>query len=124
MQRNCAAASELCDDAFELLHYACMRHTDGEQHENATIGTCWDADRLDLGRVGIIPSPELMSTDFGREIAKYGSIEPFVKSRDTKKSTAYDDGGAKKLCQTIAHHLATSATSGPQRTTSHKLSTA
>lgn len=69
---------ELSDERFEQLHYACAWHTDGVHHEDATIGTCWDSDRLDLGRVGIIPSPEFMSTDFGREIAEFGSIQPFV----------------------------------------------
>jgi hypothetical protein len=33
---------------------------------NPTIGCCWDADRLDLSRVGIEPDTELMSTDAGR----------------------------------------------------------
>jgi uncharacterized protein len=68
----------LSDDRFELLRYACVWHTDGERHDDPTIATCWDADRLDLGRVGIIPDPAFMSTDFGREIAAYGSIQPFL----------------------------------------------
>jgi uncharacterized protein len=69
---------ELSDERFELLRYACVWHTDGMHNPDATIGTCWDADRLDLGRVGVIPSSEFMSTDFGREIAEFGSIQPFV----------------------------------------------
>lgn len=72
--------SDLSDDRFEKLHYACTWHTDGGNHGDATIGTCWDADRLDLGRVGIIPSPEFMSTEFGKEMAGYGSIQPFLKA--------------------------------------------
>lgn len=39
-------------------------------------GTCWDANRLDLDRVGVVPSPEFMSTEFGRQIASAGSIQP------------------------------------------------
>ena len=74
------AAYDLPDDRFELLHYACVWHTDGEHHDDPTIATCWDADRLDLGRVGVIPDPQFMSTDFGREIAAYGSIQPFIQS--------------------------------------------
>ena len=70
---------DLSDDAFALLHYACTWHTDGQHHADPTIGTCWDADRLDLGRVGIIPAPQFMSTAFGREIAATGSIQPFLK---------------------------------------------
>ncbi len=71
-------AFELPDDRFELLHYACVWHTDSEHHEDPTIATCWDADRLDLGRVGVIPNAAFMSTDFGREIAACGSIQPFL----------------------------------------------
>lgn len=70
---------ELSDDSFELLHTACAGHTDGHHHAHPTIGTCWDADRLDLGRVGIIPDPEFMSTDFGREIAAYGTTQTFLQ---------------------------------------------
>ena len=73
-------AYHLPDDRFHLLHYACVWHTDGGNHDDPTIGTCWDADRLDLGRVGVIPDPQFMSTEFGREIAAYGSIQPFIQS--------------------------------------------
>jgi uncharacterized protein len=69
---------ELHDDAFARLLHACTWHTDEHQNEDATIGTCFDADRLDLGRVGIIPDPEYMSTEFGRIIADAGSIQPFL----------------------------------------------
>ena len=72
----------LDDDRFELLRYACVWHTDGEQHHDPTIATCWDADRLDLGRVGITPSAAFMSTDFGREIADHGSIQPFLPTNE------------------------------------------
>ncbi|MBV9946472.1 MAG: hypothetical protein JOZ69_06470 [Myxococcales bacterium] len=33
-----------------------------------TIACCWDADRLDLPRVGILPQPRLMSTASWRDI--------------------------------------------------------
>ena len=71
---------DLPDERFQLLHYACAWHTDGRHHDDATIATCWDADRLDLGRVGMIPDPRFMSTDFGREIAAFGSIAPFIEA--------------------------------------------
>ncbi|CAN5629854.1 hypothetical protein BH09VER1_BH09VER1_14730 [soil metagenome] len=67
------------DDArFALLREACIGHTDELHSDNATIGTCWDADRLDLGRVGIIPDGAYMSTAFGQEIARAGSIYSFL----------------------------------------------
>lgn len=65
---------ELCDARFDLLIHACTWHTDEQFNGEPTIGTCFDADRLDLGRVGILPSPDFMSTEAGREIAKAGSI--------------------------------------------------
>jgi uncharacterized protein len=34
----------------------------GLMHQDATIQSCWDADRLDLGRVGIEPSKQYLST--------------------------------------------------------------
>ena len=41
-----------------------MRHHSGGQvSEDATIQTCWDSDRLDLGRVGIFPSPKYLSDE-------------------------------------------------------------
>lgn len=66
------------DEDFNLFHYACLWHTDAKHHDDPTIGTCWDADRLDLGRAGNIPNPDYMSTDFGKEIAEYGGIHPWV----------------------------------------------
>lgn len=70
---------ELPDEDFELLEYACIWHTDGTHHDDATIATCWDADRLDLGRVGIIPDPYRMCTDYGSEIAAAGGVERFLE---------------------------------------------
>ncbi len=75
---------ELGDSAFEKLTYACSWHTRQRHHRDPTIGTCYDADRLDLGRVMIIPSPDFMSTEFGQEIARAGSIQPFLKNAKRK----------------------------------------
>ncbi len=52
----------LSDDDFELLYEACVAHSDGLIEGHVTIQTCWDADRLDLGRVGMIPAPKLLCT--------------------------------------------------------------
>ena len=46
----------------ERLRVACAYHADGLVHDDPTIGTCWDADRLDLGRVGIRPRAGLLCT--------------------------------------------------------------
>jgi len=73
---------ELEDPAFELLYHACEWHTDRDHSDDPTIGTCWDSDRLDLGRAGIVPSEEYMSTDFGKEVAKTGSFLPFLSDEE------------------------------------------
>ena len=52
---------KLTDNQLELLCLAIAEHSRGTVHSNPTIQTCWDADRLDLGRVGIYPSPEHLS---------------------------------------------------------------
>ncbi len=46
---------------------ACEGHSGGHIVSHATIATCWDADRLDLARVGITPSPERLCTAAARD---------------------------------------------------------
>lgn len=58
------------DEDIRLLKEACRLHTVADRTGNPTIDACFDADRLDLGRVGIIPDPERMATKKGKEIAK------------------------------------------------------
>lgn len=53
---------ELPDHEFHLLHRACAGHTHERTHPDITIQTCWDSDRLDLGRVGIQPHPSRLCT--------------------------------------------------------------
>ena len=45
-----------------LLTEACERHSLGLTKADVTIQTCWDADRLDLGRVGIKPNQKYLCT--------------------------------------------------------------
>ena len=60
----------LTDNEFELLSKACELHTTTLRTGNSTIDTCFDADRLDLERVGIIPYPNKMATSKGEYYAK------------------------------------------------------
>src|SRR3954447_20444777 len=53
---------DLPDPEFRLLHRACAGHTHERTHPDVTIQSCWDADRLDLGRVGITPHPSRLCT--------------------------------------------------------------
>jgi uncharacterized protein len=45
-----------------LLAAACARHEMGEVSADPTIGCCWDADRLELARLGRRPDARLLST--------------------------------------------------------------
>ncbi|WP_422930444.1 hypothetical protein [Singulisphaera sp. PoT] len=56
----------LPDADMKRLHRACFGHTHELTHPDVTIQTCWDADRLDLGRVGITPHPKRLCTEFAR----------------------------------------------------------
>jgi len=70
-----------------MLRLACLGHTrlsfphqlegnfDGhfinlKNLDQRTIGTCWDSDRLDLGRVGIVPSIKFLYTAEAKRIAR------------------------------------------------------
>lgn len=56
------------DDAdFSILFEAIKHHQKGQTKGDVTVVTCWDADRLDLGRVGNRPSPYLLCTDFAKK---------------------------------------------------------
>jgi len=54
---------DLTNQEFTLLRRACEGHTHELSHPDVTIQTCWDSDRLDLGRVGIVPHPNRLCTD-------------------------------------------------------------
>ena len=56
---------ELTDEEVILLDKACRCHTTERRTGNPTVDVCFDADRLDLGRVGIRPNPKLMATEQG-----------------------------------------------------------
>ncbi len=57
---------DLPDKDFNLLYRACSDHTHEWTHPDITIQTCWDSDRLDLGRVGIMPHPNRLCTDVAK----------------------------------------------------------
>jgi uncharacterized protein len=57
----------LHDAEFALLYEAIRDHELGQTRGDITVVTCWDADRLDLGRVGIRPRAEYLCTDFAKE---------------------------------------------------------
>jgi uncharacterized protein len=76
---------ELPDAAFDLLSIACEFHTDGRTDGEVTVQTCWDADRLDLGRAGIEVRPKKLCTMAARDPKRIAwavqrSYEGFVPS--------------------------------------------
>lgn len=56
-------------DELELLVIACAGHNLGGISSEPTVGTCWDADRLDLGRVGIRPRAQYLCTEVAKDPA-------------------------------------------------------
>src|SRR5512139_3901866 len=63
------AGFHLDDRHFNLLQQACREHTKGFTGGDITVQTCWDADRLDLGRVGITPEVRYLCTEPARDSA-------------------------------------------------------
>ena len=61
---------ELDDERFGWLYDACRLHTIQPRMGIITIDTCFDADRLDLGRVGFPLDPKKMATEWGAKIAQ------------------------------------------------------
>lgn len=61
----------LNDQQFDLLYEACKLHTDGHTTGDITLQACWDADRLDLGRVNITPVVERLCTDAARKLLSW-----------------------------------------------------
>jgi uncharacterized protein len=59
----------LDDPRMELLVTACRIHNGGMPQSEPTLAVCLDADRLDLGRVGITPDPLRLSTTTGKALA-------------------------------------------------------
>jgi uncharacterized protein len=76
------ALIDLSEENLELLVYACAYHTDGLTEADVTVQTCWDADRLDLGRVGIRPQARYLCTSAARdaEVIKWA----FARSRQAR----------------------------------------
>ena len=53
----------LNDHELGLLQEACTHHSDGLTDADVTVQCCWDADRLDLPRVGVRVNPARLCTN-------------------------------------------------------------
>lgn len=58
---------KLSKEQLNKLAYACEYHEKGMVSDDPTIGVCWDADRLDLPRVGIVVDPQYLSTEVAKQ---------------------------------------------------------
>lgn len=52
----------ITDKQLEQLKFACAYHDVEADTDDITVMTCWDADLLDLGRVGVKPDPDRLHT--------------------------------------------------------------
>ena len=55
------------DDEFSKLLEAIHDHTLVTHSNDVDIGTCWDADRLDIGRVGTKPKRRFLNTEIAKQ---------------------------------------------------------
>jgi uncharacterized protein len=68
---------KLSDEEFDLLIVALEDHNEKSKNNNITVRTCWDADRLDLIRIGITPDSVRLCTEVGKQLAHLrGFIQP------------------------------------------------
>jgi len=81
-QRRDGAITELSPTEFEQLCEAMRLHSDGHTVSDPAIIACWDADRLDLYRVGIRPLPHRMCTPHARHPA---TIEAAMRMSEQRR---------------------------------------
>lgn len=58
--------TSLTDEQYHLLWWAMRDHSHGHRVNEPTVQACWDADRLDLGRVGIKPEAKYLGSEYAR----------------------------------------------------------
>jgi len=76
---------------MRLLDYACRYHTQGWLDAPGAVQVCWDADRLDLWRVGTRPDPSRLCTRAARRIAHGFTSEGRTWVRDPGPARAVQE---------------------------------
>ena len=77
---------KLNEHQLNQLMNACRYHSVGRLDRDITIQTCWDADRLDLGRVGVTPK----SLYLGSSLAKDHNFIEMACMRSKKRFVDQD----------------------------------
>ncbi len=72
---------------LELLK-AMRLHSDGHTTGDATVLACWDADRLDLARVGIQPEPQRLCISAARDASTIGAAVRMAERLSRRASGA------------------------------------
>ncbi len=60
---------------LETLCQACFGHTKITFSDDPTVATCWDADRLDLDRVGVKVDPDRLNSKEAKRLARLGPMQ-------------------------------------------------
>jgi uncharacterized protein len=68
-----AGEFELAEERLLQLEAACTYHDKGGTSMDPTIGVCWDADRLNLWRIGVSPNLSLLSTSSAKELSEHAA---------------------------------------------------
>jgi uncharacterized protein len=90
---------------LDVLYEACAGHTSGQVHDDVTIGTCWDADRLDLHRFAWKIDCQRLSTAEATNFVTQEApsfIEPFF---DDDEDRLWQDISSRRLAPYIGLYL-------------------
>lgn len=81
----------LSDESVEDLAHACDLHSDGHTEGSAPVQACWDADRLDLWRVGIKPLPQYLCTAYAKRSSTIRSAHAhWARSSSLEHETPFE----------------------------------
>jgi uncharacterized protein len=79
----------LNDEQIAKLKTACRLHTIEHRTGDITVDICFDADRMDLLRVGIIPLPDRMATKKGAELVSAPDYSDFYAEQNPSFKNFY-----------------------------------
>jgi len=95
---------KLDDKEFNLLVAAIEGHTHGYDHDDLTVRTCWDADRLDLTRIGVTPDPDRLCTEIGRKLAGLREYNACLIPGHSSHQFSGVTGEADRATETLGAH--------------------